>query len=90
MNNNKKEDDWSNILLVNLVCLVIGLFIFILLEWGGFGLSWILFTISVINYTISCRATQNYLAWDRMGLFCLIASFVTLILALFELLSDLH
>ncbi|WP_338767009.1 hypothetical protein WAF17_04960 [Bernardetia sp. ABR2-2B] len=86
----KKEDDWSNILLVNLACLVAGLIISILLEWRLFGLSWILFTISTVNYVISSRATKNYLAWDRMGLFCLIASFITFILAFLNLLSDLH
>ncbi|WP_375560950.1 hypothetical protein ACE193_25210 [Bernardetia sp. OM2101] len=90
MNSKKKEDDWSAILLVNLACLITGCITLIFSKWGMFGLSWILFTISTINYVISSRATQNYIVWDRIGLFCLIASFLTFILAFFDLLSNLH
>ena len=90
MNNKKKENDLSNVVLVNLSCLIVGLIVSIILEWGVLGLSLTLFITSMINYTITSRSSKNYLAWDRMGLFCLIASFVTLILAFFDLLSNLH
>lgn len=89
--NHKKEDDWSNILLVNLACLVIGFIISIELKpVVVFGLSLTFFVTSMINYAISSRSSKNYLAWDRMGLFCLIASFIMLILAFVDLLSNLH
>lgn len=89
MNSKKKEDDWSNILLVNLACLVTGFIISIELKpVVMFGLTF--FITSMINYAITSRSSKNYLAWDRMGLFCLIASFVTLILAFFNSLSNLH
>ena len=89
--NHKKEDDWSNILLVNLACLVIGFIISIELKpVVVFGLSLTFFVTSMINYAISSRSSKNYLAWDRMGLFCLIARPTMLILAFVDLLSNLH
>jgi len=91
MNQKKEKNNLSNVVLVNLVCLVIGLFISILLlEWGLFGLSLTLFVNSMINYAITSRANENYFVWDRIALICLITSFLALIFGFFDLVSNLH
>ncbi|WP_291727349.1 hypothetical protein [Bernardetia sp.] len=86
----KNKEDWSNLLLVNLSCIAFGFVLSTTLHLNIFGLGLAFFITSMVNYAISSRANDTYLKWDRVGLFSLIASFLLLLIAIFNALSDLH